>query len=136
MEEERLLQVWSHSENHCAGRLLYGRVERRRYDGCVSVDNVAALARALGERVDRIEVLDQPVPWPRPGGSQEHQSDALANPETFERNLVQCILRLNTSQRKKIVKQIAALPLDERVQFVEHCNDLAATGTRTMLGNI
>lgn len=131
---ERVLQVWDRGDGRFGGRILDGAVVRCRYEECPSAEGVRTLATAFGEHIDRVETVD-PVPL------EDIVADERSVPksrgtavESFENDLIDCILRLNTGQRKRLLNQIATRPLDERVQFIEHCNDLAALVNRTMLG--
>ena len=86
---------------------------------------------AFGKRVDRVEQVDA-MPWDEIGGAPSILRPRGAPAESLEAGLINCILQLNTGQRNRLLNQIAALPLEARAQFVEHCNDLAAAVTRTM----
>lgn len=132
--EERVLYVWDRGDGRFGGRLLHGSVVRGRYEQCPSTDGVKALAAAFGEHFDRVEAID-PVPWQDIAGAHFRPAAGSAAAETFESDLIERILRLNTGQRKRLLSQIANRPLEERVQFIEHCNDLATGVSRTMLGS-
>jgi hypothetical protein len=130
MSEESVLEVWDYGGGTFGGRLVRQGVEPRRYEGCVSAENVRQLAVALGEKVDQVVMLDAPVPWPFLAAA----SGPAAGAPDLERQLLECILRLNTGQRKRLLGLLATRPLEQRVQFAEHCNDLAAGAARTLLG--
>jgi hypothetical protein len=93
------------------------------------------LAAAFGEHFDRVEAID-PVPWEDIASEHFRAAGCSAAAETFESDLIERILRLNTGQRKRLLNMIANRPFEERVQFIEHCNDLVTGVSRTMLGSL
>ena len=131
---ERVLYVWDRGDGRFGGRLLHGSVVRGRYEQCPSAEGVKALATAFGEHFDRVEAID-PVPWQDIAGAHLLSTVCSTAAETLESDLIERILHLNTGQRKRLLNQIANRPLEERVQFIEHCNDLATGVSRTMLGS-
>ena len=128
---EHVLYVWSRGDGRFGGRILHGAVVQGHYEECTSSEAVRDLAVAFGKRVDRVEQVDA-VPWDEIGGAPSILRPRGAPAESLEAGLINCILQLNTGQRNRLLNQIAALPLEARAQFVEHCNDLAAAVTRTM----
>lgn len=129
---ERVLYVWDRGDGRFGGRLLHGSVVRGRYEQCPSAEGVKALATAFGEHFHRVEAID-PVPWQDIAGAHLLSTVCSTAAETLESDLIERILHLNTGQRKRLLNQIANRPLEERVQFIEHCNDLATGVSRTML---
>jgi len=132
VQGERVLQIWNRGDTCFGGRLLNGANRGRRYEGCTSAEGVQALAVAFGAEFDRVEMID-PVDWEDFSDAHRTQRSPDATPDSFEQTLIECILRLNAGQRQRLLGLIAARPLDERVRFIEHCNDLASGVSRTML---
>jgi hypothetical protein len=131
--DENVLQLWDRGDGRFGGRIICGAVVRRRLEGCDSAEGVKTLATAFGERIDRIESVD-PIPWRNIVSEDSSPSTPGPVSETSENLLINSILRLNAGQRKRLLDRIATRSLDERVQFIEICNDLASAASRTMLG--